>query len=389
MSAAAGGGEEVKKGLAGVIAGSSAIATVGKHDTHGLQYRGYDIEELCEKCCYEEVMHLLLSGHLPNKEELAAYRQKIAANRELSPEMKETLEKIPKTAHPMDVLRTGCSMLGALEPETDPATQQNDAAVRMISIFPSMLLYWWHYSHSGTRIAIKTDPSDSIALHFYKLLFNDPSGASVDALKLKTLDVSMILYAEHDFNASTFAARVTSATRSDLHSAITSAIGTLKGPLHGGANEAAMEMLEKFDSPSDAESKLQQMFNNKELVMGFGHRLYKNGDPRSPVIQSLSRQLSEKPYGDAKLYAISEHVEKLMVEKKKMYPNLDFYSASAYSQCGIPTVLFTPIFVVARTAGWAAHVFEQRQDNKLIRPQSAYTGPDRRPVPSLEMRSRL
>jgi len=271
-----------------------------------------------------------------------------------------------------------------MERETDPMGQQADIATRLISSFGSMLLYWYHFVTRGERINVITDAHDSIAEHFLKLLHG--ADAHHDPLVVRTLDVSMILYAEHDFNASTFASRVTTATTSDIYSSITSAIGTLRGHLHGGANEAAMDMLRGFESREDATEKLHSMFRNKELVMGFGHRMYKHGDPRSPIIQSFSRALSEKPFGDPKLYEVSEHVESLMAEEKNMYPNLDFYSASAYHQCDIPTSFFTPLFVIARTAGWAAHIFEQRADNKLIRPTSAYVGPEPRSVLPLSRR---
>lgn len=361
------------KGLAGVIAGESKIASVGLHHDDIL-YRGYSIKDLCDHCCYEEVAYLLLHGHLPTGMELKSFKKEIASMRDLPKELKVVLEQLPKDAHPMDVLRTGCSALGTMIQEEDRTKDQVQIATRLIASFGSMLMYWHHFATKGIRVCTLTSPSDSIAVHFLKLMHNDPN-VQLHPLVIKTFDVSLILYAEHDFNASTFAAKVTSATMSDIYSAITSAIGTLRGPLHGGATEATMHMLAQFLSSEDATHKLEKKFATKELVMGFGHRLYKLGDPRSPIIQSWSKKLSEQKWGNKKLYEISEHVEQLMATKKMMYPNLDFYMASAYHQCGIPTKFFAPIFAIARTAGWAAHIFEQRADNMLIRPQSMYSGP--------------
>lgn len=378
--------DNYSKGLAGIIAGKSAIATVGIHH-NGLQYRGYDIEELCEKATYEEVAYLMLYNELPTASALKEFRSKIAGYRSIPDALKKVLQQLPKDAHPMDVLRTGCSVMGSLEPEHD-FSQQKEIATRLIASYNSMLLYWYHYSHNGVEINTVTDANDSIAEHFFKLLHNQPN-FKPDPLMVKTLDVSLILYTEHDFNASTFASRVTAATLSDIYSALTSGIGTLRGPLHGGANEAAMVMLESVKTPEEGVAWIDNALAKKDLIWGFGHRLYKLGDPRSPVIQSYSKKLSEKPYGNPMLYKISEAVEKRMADKKKMYPNLDFYSASAYNQCGVPTSFFTPLFVVARTAGWTAHIIEQRADNKLIRPQSIYTGPNPRPFVPIEKRTEL
>eukprot|EP00916_Digyalum_oweni_P006191 GHVL01010689.1.p1 GENE.GHVL01010689.1~~GHVL01010689.1.p1 ORF type:complete len:409 (+),score=81.23 GHVL01010689.1:26-1228(+) len=377
-------GAAFSEGLAGVVAAKSKISTVGLGT--GLNYRGYNINDLCEHCSFEEVAHLLLYEELPNQEKLEKFQKSLSSKRGLPNSLKTVLEVLPKDSHPMDILRSGCSILGSLEPETSPLTQQKAIAERLIASFPSMLLYWYHFSHFGKRIETVTDSSDSISTHFMKLLTND---SKVDPLKVRTVDVSLILYAEHDLNASTFAARITTATLSDMYSAITSAIGTLRGPLHGGANEAAMHMLKNIEKPDDVESFLEEMFREKKLLMGFGHRLYKKGDPRSDVFKGFSKALSEKPGGDPNLFKVSQKMEQLMKDKKGMYPNADFYSASSYYQCGIPISFFTPIFVIARTAGWAAHVVEQRENNRLIRPSSEYIGPDKQEFVPIEKRSKL
>lgn len=361
-------------GLAGIIAGESSISTCGLVGHKGLTYRGYDINDLAAKCCFEEVAYLLLYGELPTQSELNEYKDTLCSYRQLPQTVLDILEKLPASAHPMDVLRTGVSVLGVLEPEVSPKSQVQ-ITNRLIGCYSSMLLYWYHFSKNGTRISVHTNPKDSVAEHFYKLLHNDPN-LQIDPVKLRALDVSLILYCEHDFNASTFAARVTAATLSDVYSAICSAIGTLRGNLHGGANEAAMNLLLDFDSVRDAEQKLTKAIEQKQIIMGFGHRLYKTGDPRSPLIKEHAAKLAQQPYGDPKLFEISQFVEQFMLEKKRMYPNLDFYSASTYFQCGIPVDFFTPLFVLARTTGWSAHIGEQRSKNRLIRPQSAYTGPE-------------
>ena len=354
-------------GLAGIIAGRTEICTVGKEGA-GLTYRGYDIYDLADNASFEEVAHLLHHGRLPSADELSAYRERLKSLRALPGVLKQTLVSIPADAHPMDVLRTGCSVLGNLEPETD-FSQQRDAADRLLAAFPSMLLYWHRFHADGKRIETATD-DDSVAGHFLHMLHDAPPSE----LHRRTLDTSLILYAEHEFNASTFTARVIAATLSDFHSAITGAIGALRGPLHGGANEAAMELIERFDSPEAADRGVREMLARKELIMGFGHRVYTRVDPRNSVNKRMSGRLAEE-VGDEQLYPVSETIERVMWEEKKLFANADFYSASVYRFMGIPTYLFTPIFVCSRITGWSAHVFEQRADNKLIRPGAEYTGP--------------
>lgn len=365
-------------GLAGIVAGQTAIATVGKAGV-GLTYRGYDIHDLAAHACFEEVAWLLIYGELPNKNELQAYQQRLMSLHYLPSALCTVLELIPENTHPMDVLRTGCSFLGTIEPESPTHTPQQ-MADRLIACFPSMLVYWYKFHLMGECIDVDTS-EHSIAGHFLHLLL----GKTPDELAKRAVDASLILYAEHEFNASTFAARIATSTASDFYSAICAAIGTLRGNLHGGANEQAMALIERFNSPEEAEQAVRQMFASKQLVMGFGHRVYSKSDPRSDVIKAWAQKLADRQ-GDQRLYAISERIEKLMWDEKGLFPNLDFYSASAYHFCGIPTSMFTPVFVFARTAGWTAHILEQRANNKLIRPDADYIGPEPRALVGLEDR---
>ncbi|MBA2655102.1 MAG: 2-methylcitrate synthase [Gammaproteobacteria bacterium] len=369
-------------GLAGITAGETAISSVGKEGM-GLNYRGYSIYELAEHACFEEVAYLLIRGKLPSQRELKDFLRHLISLRALPEALKKVLELIPANAHPMDVLRTGCSVLGTLEQESTTQYDQYYIAERLTAAFPSMLLYWYHFHKSGIRIDTHV-PEETIAGYFLHLLHQKQP----EPLQVRAVDVSLILYAEHEFNASTFAARVTASTGTDFYSAICSAIGTLRGALHGGANEQAMELLETFSSPEQAEVALQEMLANKKLIMGFGHRVYRTSDPRSDVIKTWSKQLADD-VGDKVLFPVSERIEKIMWDTKNLFPNLDFYSASAYHFCGIPTKMFTPLFVFARTAGWAAHIIEQRQNNKLIRPLADYTGPSTRPFIPVSQRDSI
>lgn len=365
-------------GLRGQIAGKTALSTVGKSGS-GLTYRGYDMKELAEKCIFEEVAYLLLYGKLPNQQELDHYKQKLKGLRGIPQALKDVLERIPSTAHPMDVLRTGCSMLGNLETETD-FSQQNDKADRMLAVFPSILNYWYRFSHDGVKIETETD-DETIGGHFLHLL----NGKKPNALHEQVMNVSLILYAEHEFNASTFTSRVCASTLSDIHSCITGAIGSLRGHLHGGANEAAMDMIEKFTSPDHAEQELLAMLARKDKIMGFGHAIYSVSDPRNEVIKVWSEKLAQD-VGDTVLYPVSVRCEEVMWREKKLFCNADFFHASAYHFMGIPTKLFTPIFVCSRLTGWSAHIFEQRADNRIIRPSADYIGEELRPVPAISER---
>jgi len=383
---------EIAKGLDGVKADYTAVSTVGGAHEHGLTYRGYGIEDLASKCEFEEVAHLLIHQALPDAGTLAAYKQRLAPHRALPPPVLKVLEELPQQSHPMDVLRTTCSVLGCVEAETGEAGQADTGATceRLMPAFISAMCYWYHYSRSGTRIQFNTSPQDNMATAFLKMLRND--GKEPDPLHVRTIDAAFILYAEHDFNASTFSARVVASTLSDTYSCISAAIGALRGPLHGGANEAVMHMLKDVKTVAEGEKKIRDMLASKTLIMGFGHRIYKNGDPRNKVFKALSKELSDRPGGDQVLWQASDRIEELMAKEKNMYPNADFFAASAYYQCGVPIPFFTPLFVVTRTAGWCAHIIEQlggNGKNKIIRPSSMYNGPGKKDFVPLAARSKL
>ena len=357
-------------GLEGVIAGKTGLSTVGV-DGFGLTYLGYSIEDLTAHAGFEEVAHLLLYGELPKANELASFLVRLKEGRGIPAPLRTVLEQLPASSHPMDVLRTGCSVLGTLEPELRFEDQYKHAE-RLLACMPSILVYWYQFQNHGRRIDVELD-CDSIAEHFLQMLH----GNSVTETNRRAFDVSLILYAEHEFNASTFTARIVASTLSDFHSAITAGIGALRGPLHGGANEAAMELIEQFQDPDVAEASLLEMLARKEKIMGFGHRVYKSCDPRSDIIQGWSKQLCIAT-GQQGMYDVSERIEQVMRREKRMFPNLDFYSASTYRCLGIPTPMFTPLFVMSRITGWAAHIFEQRANNRLIRPAAEYVGPEPR-----------
>ena len=365
-------------GLRGQSAGETSLCTVGKEGS-GLTYRGYTIEDLAQNAGFEEIAYMLLYGALPSVSELEAYKQRLISFRELPDSLKAALRLIPKEAHPMDVMRTGCSVLGNLEPELSFDDQQ-DAADRLLATLPGMITYWYRYSHDSIEISTDTG-QDSTAGHFLKMLSgNDPSD-----MHRNVMDCSLILYAEHEFNASTFTARVCAATLSDMYSCITGAIGSLRGPLHGGANEAAMELIEKFSSVDEVRPQILGMLERKETIMGFGHAIYRTSDPRNGIIRQWSKKLADEN-GDTTLFDISSEIAQVMWDEKELFPNADFFHASAYNYMSIPTKIFTPIFVMSRLTGWAAHVMEQRSNNRLIRPSADYIGPETRQYVSIESR---